>query len=109
MSIIEKNEQQKIFNQVYGDIHKAEQVKASLVREYYLLADKYRMATYDIIEKIKPFVEPRYQLSLEIIFSLYLMVFERIDVDNGRFTREELNPAYDEIKERVYKIIMKFI
>ena len=80
----------------------------ALVREYYMLADQYRMATYDIIEKIKPNVEPRYQLSLEIIFSLYLMVFERIDINNGKFTQEELNPPYDEIKERVYQAILKF-
>ena len=80
----------------------------ALVREYYMLADQYRMATYEVIKKIRPFVEPRYQLSLEIIFSLYLMVFERIDINNGRFTQEELNPAGDEIKERVNQTILKF-
>ncbi len=80
----------------------------ALVREYYMLADQYRLATRDIIKKIKPFVEPRYQLSLEIIFSLYLMVFERIDPEHGRFTREELNPTHDEIRERVYQIILNF-
>jgi len=50
------------------------------------VADFYRVNTYEIIQKIRPFVEPRGQLSLEIIFALYLMVFERIDIENGTFT-----------------------
>ena len=80
----------------------------NLIKHYYLLADEYRLKTYDIIKEIRPLLEPRYQLSLEIIFDLYLMVFERIDLNNGNFTTEELNPTPDETRERVYKIIMNF-
>jgi phytoene/squalene synthetase len=79
-----------------------------LMREYYLLADEYRLKTYDIIREIRPLLEPRYQLSLEIIFDLYLMVFERIDLKNGKFTTEELNPTPDETRERVYNKIINF-
>jgi phytoene/squalene synthetase len=80
----------------------------NLVRQYYLLADEYRIKTYDIIKEISPLLEPRYQLSLEIIFDLYLMIFERIDLKNGKFTSEELDPSPDEIKQRVYNLIMRF-
>ena len=80
----------------------------NLIKEYYLLADEYRNKTYDIIEQIRPLLEPRYQLSLEIIFDLYLMVFERIDIKNGHFTTEELNPTPEETRERVLKTIMDF-
>jgi len=80
----------------------------NLVEEYYRLADEYRMKTYDIIREISPLLEPRYQLSLEIIFDLYLMVFERIDIKNGKFTTEELNPTPEETRERVYKTIKNF-
>ena len=80
----------------------------NLIRQYYLLADEYRLTTYDIIKEIRPLLEPRYQLSLEIIFDLYLMVFERIDIKNGKFTTEELNPTPEETRERVYNIIMNF-
>jgi phytoene/squalene synthetase len=80
----------------------------NLIKHYYLLADEYRLKTYDVIREIRPLLEPRYQLSLEIIFTLYLMVFERIDIQNGKFTSEELNPTPSEIKERVYETIMKF-
>jgi hypothetical protein len=62
-----------------------------------------------VIKDISPALEPRYQLSLEIIFSLYLMVFERIDIAAGKFTTEELNPTPDETRERVYRTIMEFV
>jgi phytoene synthase len=80
----------------------------NLIREYYSLADEYRKKTHNIIRKIGPAMEPRYQLSLEIIFSLYLMVFERIDVENGSFTSFELNPTPEETKKRVWETIIKF-
>jgi phytoene/squalene synthetase len=80
----------------------------NLIRQYYQLADDYRLKTYKIIEEIRPLLEPRYQLSLEIIFDLYMMVFERIDLENGTFTSEELNPTPEETRERVRKVIMNF-
>lgn len=80
----------------------------NLIKHYYSLADEYRRKTYDIIKEIKSLHEPRYQLGLEIIFDLYQMVFERIDIQNGKFTTEELNPTPEETKERVYDTIMKF-
>jgi hypothetical protein len=36
------------------------------------------------------------------------MVFERIDLENGTFTTEELNPTPEEIKERVWQVIAGF-
>jgi phytoene synthase len=80
----------------------------NLINVYYLLADEYRRKTYDIITTVRPLLSPRYQLSLEIIFNLYLMVFERIDIRKGSFTTGELNPTPDETKERVYQTIMNF-
>lgn len=80
----------------------------NLMKEYYMLADEFRLKTYDIIREIRPLLEPRYQLSLEIIFDLYLMVFERIDLKKGKFTTKELNPTPDETRERVYNKIMNF-
>jgi phytoene/squalene synthetase len=80
----------------------------NVIKEYYALADKYRIKTREVIEKIGPFMEPRYRLSLDIIFNLYLMVFERIDVEKGNFTSIELNPTPEETKKRVYETIIKF-
>ena len=80
----------------------------SMIRELYAVADSYRRETYRMIEEIRPMLELRSQLSLEIIFALYLMVFERIDVEHGTFTTEELNPTWQEIKERVWQVIEGF-
>jgi phytoene/squalene synthetase len=80
----------------------------NLIVDYYMLADEYRIKTYDILEEIKPLLQPRYQISLEIIFNLYLMVFERIDLKNGSFTTRELNPTPVETRERVYNTIKNF-
>jgi len=79
-----------------------------LIRKYHQIADEYRLKTYRMIQRIKPLVEPRYQLSLEIIFDLYLMVFERINPDSGTFTALELNPTPQEIRNRVYNTILAF-
>lgn len=96
--------------QVLGEIARGSSVPdgfRKMIREYYDLADEYRMKTYNCINNIWPHLEPRYQLSLEIIFELYLMVFERIDPEKGYFETEILNPAPSESRERVYKTILK--
>jgi phytoene/squalene synthetase len=77
-----------------------------LISEYYKLAEEYRQKTYDCIRAIWPYLEPRYQLSLEIIFGLYLMVFEKINISDGTFTTEELNPSAEETKQKVFDTIM---
>jgi hypothetical protein len=64
--------------------------------------------TLMVMKKVSPLLEPRYRLSLEIIFDLYLMVFERIDVGKSNFTSEELNPTPEETKERVHRTILNF-
>jgi phytoene synthase len=80
----------------------------NLVRDYLSLADNYRIETRKIIDKIKPFLEERYLLSLEIIYDLYTLVFERIDPDRGNFTFYELNPTPLDTRDRVYRTIMNF-
>ncbi len=88
--------------------HPVSQNFRDLISVYYTLADKYRELTLAIMKKVCPLLEPRYRLSLEIIFDLYLMVFERIDIKNSKFTSEELNPTPEETKERVYRKILDF-
>jgi phytoene/squalene synthetase len=100
-------DRQKLRNIAHGGI--IDKGFRDLIQEYYVVADDYRQRTYDAINDIRVCLEPRYQLSLQIIFSLYLMVFERIDVQNGKFTAEELNPTPQEVKKRVYQTIIKFI
>jgi phytoene/squalene synthetase len=80
----------------------------NLINHYYVLADKYRLKTREVIREISPLIEPGYRLSLEIIFDLYVMVFEKIDLKHGRFTTEELNPGVEETRNRVFNTIMNF-
>jgi len=72
-----------------------------MMGEYYRIADGYRISTLRVINDVCPLLEPRYRLSLEIIFDLYMMVFERIDPEKGTFSTEELNPTPAETRERV--------
>jgi phytoene/squalene synthetase len=79
----------------------------NMMREYYLIADRYRIDTLRMMDEICPKMEPRYRLSLEIIFELYMMVFERIDPEHGTFSSEELNPTPAETRERVRGVILR--
>lgn len=79
----------------------------NMMREYLRIADRYRIDTLRIMENICPKMEPRYRLSLEIIFELYMMVFERIDPEHGTFSSEELNPTPAETRERVRGVILR--
>ena len=60
-----------------------------------------------MIDETSKHMEPRYKLSLEIIYDLYLQIFERIDVEKGNFTSVELNPLPEEIKNRIELTIQK--
>ncbi len=80
----------------------------SMIREYLALADKFRQETSDMIQKISPLLSQRYRLSLEIVFDLYRMVYDRIDPDYGTFTTAELVPSPAEIRTLVEKVIQKF-
>lgn len=79
-----------------------------LIRTYRLLAGEYRTQTAAMIREIRPLLDSRYKLSLDIIFALYEMVYERIDPEKGTFSAEELNPSAAEIKQRVYETIVSF-
>ena len=36
------------------------------------------------------------------------MAFERIDIEKGKFTAAELNPTWQEIRERVGQVVERF-
>lgn len=79
-----------------------------LMRRYYDIAEYYRSKASRTVGETGVYLEPRYRLSLEIIYSLYHQIFERIDPENGVFTTSELNPSSDEVLERVHQTISSF-
>jgi phytoene/squalene synthetase len=79
-----------------------------VVREYKEIADSYMAETGKMITSLEGRLEPRYMLSLRIIFHLYKQIYNRIDPEHGKFTMEELNPAPEEVKESVMKMVREF-
>ena len=79
-----------------------------MMKEYYVQAQQYGAQTLMVLDKISSQVSGRYLLSLQIIYYLYLQVFNRIDIDGGNFTREELNPTPAEIKHSVLEVIERY-
>ncbi len=80
----------------------------AVVKEYKDYAGKYMVDTEKAIRMLRDKLEPRYLLSLKIIFHLYLQIYNRIDPENGKFTSLELNPTPDEVKQSVLECIMDF-
>ena len=66
-------------------------------------AEEYRKQTIQQLEGLQDLVNGRYMMSLNIIYQLYLSVYNRIDVEKGTFTTEELTPSNAEIGAMVLK------
>ena len=79
----------------------------NVIAEYCEIAQEYRYATKKMLDMLDSQLEPRYLLSLHIIYNLYNMVFERIDSKKGGFTTSELNPTPEELKNRVLRVIQE--
>lgn len=75
-----------------------------VIREYFMIAEKYSLETLKVLKELSTRMNGRYLLSLHVIYQLYRMVFDRIDIENGNFTTSELNPSPREIKKRVLEV-----
>ncbi len=78
-----------------------------LMSRYVAFAERYRRKARTAINLVQPYLKSRSRMSLEIIYSLYLQIFERIDPPNGTFTSSELNPDPGEIQDRIERTIDK--
>lgn len=75
-----------------------------VIGEYYELAKSYGEQTLQELQNLSTKLSGRYLFSLHMIYNLYKMVFDRIDVKNGNFTRKELNPTPLEIRDKVLEV-----
>lgn len=80
----------------------------SVIAEYCEHALLYQGQTLQEIKKLSAKLSQRYLLSLHMIYNLYQMVFERIDIEKGNFTTAELNPTPREIKTKVVEVATNF-
>ena len=80
-----------------------------LMERYCNFTEYYRRKARWTIDKTSVHLEQRYRISLEVIYSLYLQIFERIDIQNGAFTTAELSPSPEEIEARISHTISSLI
>lgn len=79
-----------------------------LIGRYKAVANYYRGRARRRLDRLIPTLEPAYGLSLEIIYQLYLQIFERVIPDTGTFTAEALQPAPADIRARLERTIGDF-
>jgi len=76
-----------------------------LMITYHIITDYYRDKSRTVLDQLLPTLDEKYRLSLELIYHLYLQIFERIDPQKGSFTTLALNPSPEEIKIQIQKTI----
>jgi len=76
----------------------------TLIGDYASIAEYYRAKSKRMLHNILPELEDKYRVSLEIIYQLYLQIYERIDPHHGSFTGAALNPSPEEINNRLQMI-----
>jgi len=80
----------------------------NLMADYFSITDYYRLKARLVLDDTIPLLEPKYQLSLEMIYNLYYQIFERINVDSGDFSESELNPDPNEVKNKIQQTVDNF-
>jgi len=80
----------------------------SLFADYKRVADYYRKKALNSVNNTIPYLKPKYQLSLNLIYSLYLQIFDKIDCENGSFSTAELNPTPAEVQEQIDFTVKNF-
>ena len=79
-----------------------------LIKQYKDFAAYSRAMARRTVDALAPSLEPKYRLSVEIVYSLYSQIFERIDPENGTFSAEELQPNPSEVKARLELTLAEF-
>jgi phytoene synthase len=79
-----------------------------LMASYVSIARYYQRKARRMLDSVFPSLQPRYQLSLEIIYHLYAQVLEKVDLERGGFTAEELNPSPVEVQEVIRQVVDSF-
>jgi phytoene/squalene synthetase len=79
-----------------------------LMREYVRIGEYYRGRARQVVDATLPLLEERYQLSLELIYALYLQIFRRVDPDKGRFDQQALHPSPAEVEREIQRVIGSF-
>jgi phytoene/squalene synthetase len=76
-----------------------------LVSEVVRIAHYYKKKARTGLDQLCPILGERYALSLEVIYSLYCQILERVDPAKGTFSAEELQPSPSEIRNRLQDVV----
>jgi len=79
-----------------------------LIDQYRTIADYYRAQARRTLDRLAEHLEPRYQVSLEVIYGLYHLVFERIDPRGTSLSGAEFTPSAEAIQLRLQDIVAQF-
>ena len=79
-----------------------------LMRQYHDLTGQYKTRARGAVDQTLPSLEDRYQLSLELIYSLYSQIFERLNPEGTDFSGKALSPSLTQISQRVQQTIEAF-
>ncbi|MDZ4724064.1 MAG: squalene/phytoene synthase family protein [candidate division Zixibacteria bacterium] len=79
-----------------------------LMRDYQRIGLYYQALARRTLDGLMPMLEPRYQLSLDLIYSLYLQVFEKLNPRDGQFNGDSLQPSSSEISAQIESTIRQF-
>ncbi len=77
-------------------------------RVYHTIAKRYQQRARAVVDGTLVYLEPRYQLSLELIYTLYTQIFERINPAIGTFGKADHNPTPEEVATAVQLTIERF-
>lgn len=80
----------------------------ALMRLYHAIASRYQIAARQMVDRTLPYLDHRYQLSLELIYTLYSQIFERVDSEQGSFSASDLNPTPEQVNQRVLQTLGRF-
>jgi phytoene/squalene synthetase len=79
-----------------------------LIGDYHRFGEFYRNKARKMIDSLAGRLDDRYLLSVEMIYSLYLQIFERIHPRRGFFSGDILNPSPDEVQSRINQTVSAF-
>ncbi|MCH7492986.1 squalene/phytoene synthase family protein [Patescibacteria group bacterium] len=79
-----------------------------MIRRYHASTEGFRHQSRQMIDRVSASLEPRYWLSLEIIYHLYFQIFGKINLEDGNFSTEEMNPSPDEVKKKIMEVTFSF-
>jgi phytoene/squalene synthetase len=80
----------------------------ALMRDYVAKGEYYRTRARRSVEETLPLLEPRYQLSLELIYGLYNQIFSRVDPERADFSPKALHPSEAELEQEIRRLVEQF-